>query len=199
MQVVAKHKYLRMSPQKVRLVLPTVRGQRPEVALATLRLMPQAAALPVAKAIKSAVANAENNFLLDPQSLLITKATADVGPTMKRFKAAARGRSAMIRRRSAHVTIIVEDKIAAPAKPKRTTRKPSEAKAPAKPDADINETKQQVSQDPVKQKAPVIPGDQTQKAAAKTAPEVNSGGAQAAPRRTAQQTGRDSNSRGKKG
>lgn len=197
MQVKATHRYLRMSPQKVRLVLPAVRGQRPDEAVAYLRLMPQAAAMPVAKVIKSAAANAENNFALDPSKLIITKATADVGPTMKRFMAAARGRAATIHRRTTHVTVVIEDSaVVAPkdsvaarlakAMPKRTPKK-ADKPAAEEDKKSAEETKKQVSKTPVKKasKASRVP-----KVATRKTPETNDAGAEANPRRTNQQTGR---------
>lgn len=202
MQVTAKHRYLRQSPTKVRLVLPAVRGQRADVALAYLRLMPQAAATPVAKVLKSAVANAEHNYSLDPASLVVARATADEGPTMKRFMPGARGRAKAIHRRSTHVTIILED-VAGVAAPgvadkiknqmsKVAPKRPKKAEVPVDEEA-ADETKKQAAKAPkktaAKAKSPASP-DQTEKT-----PEVNEQKAQAAARRTEQQTGRGATTR----
>lgn len=110
MQVRATAKYIRMSPRKVRLVLQAIRGQRVEEALARLRFMPQAAARPVAKVLRSAAASAENNYNLSPADLYVAQAVANPGPSLKRFRALARGRAGLILKRSAHITVVVEEK-----------------------------------------------------------------------------------------
>ncbi|MBN9619844.1 MAG: 50S ribosomal protein L22, partial [Actinobacteria bacterium] len=69
---------------------------------------PQAASEPIAKVLASAIANAEHNFSLDPQSLIITRAYVDEGPTLKRFRPRAQGRAYRIRKRTSHITIEVE-------------------------------------------------------------------------------------------
>lgn len=74
-----------------------------------LRLTPRAAADPIAKALKSAVANAEHNHALDPEDLVIAEAFADEGPTLKRFRPRARGRASRINKRTSHITIVVSD------------------------------------------------------------------------------------------
>lgn len=99
----------RMSPQKVRLVIDLVRGKPVDHAIAILRNMPNKAALPVSKLISSAAANAENNFKMTREDLSIKTIFADQGPTMKRFSARARGRANTIRKRSTHITVILDD------------------------------------------------------------------------------------------
>jgi large subunit ribosomal protein L22 len=101
---------VRMSPQKVRLVLDTVRGRRVEEAMAILRVLPHRAARPIAKVVKSATANAENNFNLDPTDLVISHASADGAQTIKRFRPRARGRINQILKRSSHITVAVSAK-----------------------------------------------------------------------------------------
>jgi large subunit ribosomal protein L22 len=103
----AQAKYVRMTPMKVRRVVDLVRGRSVEDALQILRFAPQAASEPVAKVIASAAANAENNAGLDRESLLISKAFVDEGPTAKRFQPRAQGRAFRIRKRSSHITIEV--------------------------------------------------------------------------------------------
>lgn len=110
MQVRAVARGIRMSPRKVRLVTDSVKGMRVADALAALSFLPKAAAIPVAKVVKSAAANAENNFQLDPEDLYITHIVADPGPTLKRFRPKARGRVGRILKRSTHITVVVEDK-----------------------------------------------------------------------------------------
>jgi large subunit ribosomal protein L22 len=109
----AQARYVRMTPMKVRRVVDLVRGRSVEDALTILKFAPQAASEPVAKVIASAAANAENNGGLDRNSLLISKAYVDEGPTAKRFQPRAQGRAFRIRKRSSHITIEVVS-IAAP-------------------------------------------------------------------------------------
>ncbi len=107
-RAVAKH--IRMSPQKVRLVLDTIRGKRVDEALAILRFLPHKATLPVEKAVRSASANAENNFNLDVDELVVLRCYADEGRTLKRYRPRARGRANQILKRSSHVTVVVSER-----------------------------------------------------------------------------------------
>lgn len=109
-EVRAIEKQVRMSPQKVRLVLETIRGKPVKEALAILQFLPQRAAGPVAKAVKSAAANAESNFNLDPDELVVVHASAGEGRTLKRFMPRARGRVNQILKRSSHITVAVREK-----------------------------------------------------------------------------------------
>ena len=109
-EVRAVERHIRMSPQKVRLVLDAVRGKPAQEALAILQFLPNRAAGPVAKALKSAVANAENNFNMDPDDLVITRCAADEGRTLKRWRPRARGRVNQILKRSSHITVVVAEK-----------------------------------------------------------------------------------------
>ncbi len=99
----------RMSPQKVRLVVDLVRGKPVDHSIAILRNMPNKAALPIAKLIQSAAANAENNFKMTREDLLVKTIYADEGPVMKRMMTRAKGRANTIRKRSSHITVIVDD------------------------------------------------------------------------------------------
>jgi large subunit ribosomal protein L22 len=110
MEVRAVAKYIRTSPRKVRLVVDLVRGRPVVEALALLRFMPQAAAQDVAKVVKSAVANAEQNKHLAAEDLFISRIMADEGPTMKRFRPRSHGRSSPILKRSSHITVVVDEK-----------------------------------------------------------------------------------------
>lgn len=107
MEVKAVEKYIRISPRKARLVADIVRGKNAKQALVTLQFTPKKAAGIIYKAVKSAVANAENNFNLEADGLTISKITIDNGPTLKRFRPRARGMAAHIRKRTSHVTVIV--------------------------------------------------------------------------------------------
>jgi large subunit ribosomal protein L22 len=110
MEVRAVAKNIRRSPRKVRLVVDQVRGRSVNEALAVLQFMPQAAARDVYKVVKSAASNAENNFDLDINDLLIYRIFVDEGPTLKRFKARSHGRVAPRLRRSSHITAVVQER-----------------------------------------------------------------------------------------
>jgi large subunit ribosomal protein L22 len=105
-RAVARH--VRISPTKARRVINLVRGLPAQEALTVLQFAPQAASVPVYKVLASAIANAENNERLDPDSLLVSEAYVDEGPTLKRFRPRAQGRAYRIRKRTCHITIAVE-------------------------------------------------------------------------------------------
>jgi len=107
-----------MSPRKVQLVVETIRGQRAAVALASLQYAPQAAARDVWKVLRSAVANAENNYGLNPDDLVVITATADKGPTFPmRYRPKARGVAGPITKRTTHITVVVDDEVGRQARP----------------------------------------------------------------------------------
>ena len=110
MEVVAKGKNVRISPRKVRLILDTLKGRRVDEAVAILRNLNQPVAKKVEKIVKSAAANAENNYQLDPDDLRIKLAFANEGTRLHRFRAGPRGRAKPWTRRFAHITIVVEDR-----------------------------------------------------------------------------------------
>lgn len=110
MEVTAKAKGLGVSARKARLVVDAVRGKSVPEALAILRFLPQKSAKDIAKVVKSAAANAEHNHDLDPDALFVKYIYADEGPTFKRWRARARGRVNQRLKRTAHVTVIVEEK-----------------------------------------------------------------------------------------
>ena len=109
MQVKARVKNTGISPRKVRLVVDMVRGKKVEEALDILKFTPTPTARVVAKVVKSAAANAENNYQLLTSDLRITHITADAAPTMKRHRARSRGRVSPILKRSSHITVIVNE------------------------------------------------------------------------------------------
>jgi large subunit ribosomal protein L22 len=104
----AKASHVRVTPMKARRVIELIRDMPAQEALSVLKFAPQAASEPIAKVLASAIANAEHNFSLDPESLIITRAYVDEGPTMKRFRPRAQGRAYRIRKRTSHITIEVE-------------------------------------------------------------------------------------------
>jgi large subunit ribosomal protein L22 len=103
-------KYVGISASKARRVINLVRGKSVEEALDILRWAPQQASEPVAKVIASAAANAQNNNGLDPRTLVVATVYADEGPTAKRIRPRAQGRAFRIRKRSSHITVIVESR-----------------------------------------------------------------------------------------
>jgi large subunit ribosomal protein L22 len=101
----AKARYVRTAPRKVRLVADQIRGLEVERAIALLTFSPRGASVPVLKLVRSAAANAENNYDLDPEDLRITSISVDEGPTMRRYRPRARGRATRIEKRSSHINI----------------------------------------------------------------------------------------------
>ncbi len=116
---VAKARFVRVSPTKARRVINLVRGKSVADALDILRWAPQAASEPVAKVIASAAANAQNNNGLDPATLVVATVYADEGPTAKRIRPRAQGRAFRIRRRTSHITVVVESR---PVKDERSAK-----------------------------------------------------------------------------
>ena len=134
-RVRAQAKWVRMSARKARIVLDHIRGRTVPEARTILAFMPRAAATEIEKVLRSAVANAEANAGLDGDDLLVEAAYADEGPTLKRWRARARGRVNRIRKRSCHVTLVLVE-AAEPAAPRRRARKTTaQAEKPA-PEAD---------------------------------------------------------------
>ena len=105
-RAVAKH--VRISPTKARRVVNLVRGLPAKHALTVLQFAPQAASETVYKVLESAVANAESTEGLDRNTLVVTKAMVDEGPTMKRWRPRAQGRASRINKRTSHITLVVQ-------------------------------------------------------------------------------------------
>ncbi len=110
MRVSATAKYLRGSTRKARLVTEAIKGKRVDEAAAALRFMPQHAAADVARVLRSAVANAENNHNLSADDLFVVDALANEGPTIKRGRPRAQGRYFPIHKPMTHITITVADR-----------------------------------------------------------------------------------------
>ena len=106
----ARARYVRLTAMKARRVVDLIRGRNATEALAVLQFAPQAASEPVAKVLASAMANAENNLSLDRDTLWVSSAYVDEGPTLKRFRPRAQGRAYRIRKRTSHITIEVESR-----------------------------------------------------------------------------------------
>ncbi|MBO2536411.1 50S ribosomal protein L22 [Rummeliibacillus suwonensis] len=101
---------VRIAPRKVRLVVDLIRGKQVGEAVAILRHTPRTASPVVEKVLKSAVANAEHNYDLDVNNLVISEVFVDEGPTLKRFRPRAQGRASAINKRTSHITIVVSEK-----------------------------------------------------------------------------------------
>ncbi len=110
----ATAKYVRMTPMKCRRVIDLVRGMPVDQALDVLKFDVHAASDPIYKVLHSAAANAENNKNLDRSRLFVSQAYVDEGPTLKRFRPRAQGRAYRIRKRTSHITIVVETAATAP-------------------------------------------------------------------------------------
>jgi large subunit ribosomal protein L22 len=107
METHATAKFIRMSPTKVRQIVDLIRWKDVQEARRILTFTTRAAGQPVLKVLESAVANAENNFNMDPDELFVSKAYVDAGPTLKRWRPRARGRATRIRKRTSHITVFV--------------------------------------------------------------------------------------------
>jgi len=110
MEAKAVARYVRVTPQKARRVVDLIRGMNAGEAQAVLQFAPQAASEPIGKVLASAVANASHNLNLDPATLWVSAAFVDEGPTMKRFRPRAQGRAYRIRKRTSHITVVVESR-----------------------------------------------------------------------------------------
>jgi large subunit ribosomal protein L22 len=109
METRAVARFVRISPRKVRLVMDEVRGKKVEDALNMLTFAPQKGARLLRKLIRSAVSNAQHNSNLDPDSLVVKTVYADEGPALKRFIPRAQGRATQIRKRTSHLTVILDE------------------------------------------------------------------------------------------
>jgi large subunit ribosomal protein L22 len=110
MQAKAIAKTVRIAPRKVRLVVDLIRGKNVGEAVAILRHTPKAASPVVEKVLNSAIANAEHNYDMDINNLVVNEVYVDEGPTMKRFRPRAMGRASSINKRTSHITVVVTEK-----------------------------------------------------------------------------------------
>ena len=109
MEAKAYLKYLRISPRKVQIVADLIRGKNVGTAMAILMQTPKAASEPMMKLLKSAVANAENNFNMDKNQLYVAEALVCPGPIMKRVRPRAQGRAYRIEKRTSHITLVLKE------------------------------------------------------------------------------------------
>ena len=110
MEAIAKINYVRITPRKVKIVLDLIRGKKVGEALGILKFTPNAATEFVGKLVKSAAANAENNFSMDPDKLYVSSCFVCPGPTLKRLLPRARGRADRLLKRTSHITVVVSEK-----------------------------------------------------------------------------------------
>jgi len=110
MQAKAVAKNVRIAPRKVRLVVDLIRGKQVGEAIAILRHTPKSASPVVEKVLNSAIANAEHNYDMDVNNLVVAEAYVNEGPTLKRFRPRAQGRASQINKRTSHVTLVVTEK-----------------------------------------------------------------------------------------
>lgn len=152
MKVKASLKYLHISPRKVRMVTNLIKGMGVKEAEIQLQLLPQRAAKPLLKLLNSAVASAKHDFDIDKKNLYISKIITNEGPTLKRWRARARGTASPIMKRTSHVILELEEKV--PSKKRPTKKKPKVAPAETlKPSAE--ETKKpQIKKRPEKKEFP---------------------------------------------
>jgi large subunit ribosomal protein L22 len=172
-RAVAKH--VRIAPMKARRVVNLLRGLPAKEALTVLKFSPQAASEQVYKVVASAIANAENNERLDPDSLLIKAAYVDEGATLKRFRPRAQGRAYRIRKRTCHITIEVESVVpggrrAAPAAAPAKRARPAKATPAAVEPEAIEPEVEVVEAEPSAEEAPAAPAKKAAKKAATKAP-----------------------------
>ena len=106
-EAIATAKYIRMSPTKARQVVDLIRGRQVDEARRVLQFTPRSASLPVGKVLESAIANAEHNRGLPADELVVVRAWADEGPTLRRFRPRAMGRATRIRKRTCHISVVV--------------------------------------------------------------------------------------------
>jgi large subunit ribosomal protein L22 len=137
MPVTAKLRHLHIAPRKVRLVVDLIRGKKTEQAQTILNFTTKKASLPLLKLLKQAIANAKNNFQMEPANLFISKIFVDEGPKQKRWMPRARGQAYEIQKKTSHITLVLEEIVKKKGKIKKAKTKISSAKAdPIKKEAE---------------------------------------------------------------
>jgi large subunit ribosomal protein L22 len=116
-------RYVRVAPRKVRLVVDLIRGKGVGEAISILRHTPKAASPVVEKVLNSAIANAEHNYSMNVENLVISAVFVDQGPTLKRFMPRAKGSASKIHKRTSHITVVVSEKQAPAAKAAKAENK----------------------------------------------------------------------------
>ena len=109
MEARAKATFVRIAPRKVQIVLDLIRNKPADEAMAILKYTPKAACEPLEKLLKSAMANAENNFDMDPSRLYVAFCSVDQGPTLKRIRPRAQGRAYRINKKTSHINLVLKE------------------------------------------------------------------------------------------
>jgi len=165
MDVISIYRHARISPYKARKVTREIQGLPVSQALDIVTFTPQKAALLVGKTLKSAIANAEHNYDLDADSLVVKECVVGDGPSFRRFKARARGSAAPIRRHTSHIRVVLSDEAT---EPKSKASQPKKKEAVARKEASAKElTGQEVPEQEEEKAAEGTPEKAPQKAAKK--------------------------------
>lgn len=130
MEVLAKGKYVRVSPKKARAIADLIRGKNAKESVVMLANMPQAGASAIKKVLDSAMANAENNFNLEKSELTISTITVNAGPVLKRYQPRAKGSASPLKKRTSHIEVVVSGDVKTKA-PKKEVKSTEEKKASA--------------------------------------------------------------------
>ncbi|MCI5537307.1 MAG: 50S ribosomal protein L22 [Oscillospiraceae bacterium] len=109
MEARAKATFVRIAPRKVQIVLDLIRNKPADEAMAILKYTPKAACEPLEKLLKSAMANAENNFDMDPSRLYVAFCSVDQGPTLKRIRPSSKGRAYRINKKTSHINLVLKE------------------------------------------------------------------------------------------
>lgn len=109
MEATAKATFVRIAPRKVQIVLDLIRNKPAEEAMAILKYTPKAACEPLVKLLKSAMANAENNFDMDVSRLYVAECAVSQGPTLKRIRPRSKGRAYRINKKTSHITLVLRE------------------------------------------------------------------------------------------
>ena len=110
METKAQARFIRIAPRKARIVIDLIRGRSVKEALGILRYTPRKGSKIIDKVLRSAIANAENNYNMNRDALIISRAFVDDGPTLKRFRPRAQGRASRIRKRTSHITVMLRER-----------------------------------------------------------------------------------------
>ena len=153
-EVNAKARFIRVAPRKVRLVINQLKGRPVVEALGYLQFVRKAAVRPISKLLDSAVANAEHNFRIDRSDLFIKQFTADDGPTLKRYRPRAHGRSAPIAKKTSHIKVVLGVKPGARLKPLSPAKRGAGTEAADKKQLEVKI----VSPDEIKKEGPKSAG-----------------------------------------
>lgn len=146
MAVIAKLRYLRIAPRKVRLVVDLIRGKKVDEAQTILKFTVKKAAQPILKLLNSAIANAHHNFQIEPENLYISKITVDEGSKYKRWMPRARGQAYEIQKKTSHISLVLDQITGGEKTKKAKIKKHKEIKKIERPEEKISETEKSQKQ-----------------------------------------------------